>query len=189
MITSMQDDRADEAPATGFPTWLRVLDVVLALAVVVTVASAVFTVVQVRRHHDPVRSATPNASAAHATAQAALAAGRQAAVAFTSFDYHHLGKDLDRVTDHATGRFRDKFTKALGALEPAIRKAHGISAGHVVEAGLVRSTAATAVVIAAVDARVTNDASPTPGTRRYRLQITLVRIDGDWRTSQIEPVA
>lgn len=192
MISTMQDHTTDPADArepTGSPTWLRVLDVVLALAVVATLASAAFTVVQVRRHHDS--SSTPSAASAASTPagrRAALAAGRAAAVAFTSFDYRHLGRDTDWVIDHATGRFRDKFAKAVAELNPEIRKAHGISVGHVVEAGLERSTADTAVMIAAVDARVTNDASPTPGIRRYRLAITLVRVDGRWRTSQIQPV-
>ena len=119
----------------------------------------------------------------------ALSVARQAAVAFTSYDARHIDEDLDRVRDMSTGDFRDQFTKALGALTGAIRKAHGVSEGEVTQMGLIRSSDSTAVVIAAVDATITNKETQKPSLRRYRLQITLTLVDDKWLISDISPVA
>lgn len=121
--------------------------------------------------------------------RAVLAAGREAAVAFTSYDYRHIDEDLDRVTGKSTGEFRDQFTKALGALTAAIKKARGVSTGEVTHAGIVRISNTSAVIIAAVDAQITNKDTKGPSMRRYRLQITLNRVDEDWLIANIEPVA
>ena len=127
--------------------------------------------------------------AADAADRDALAAGRSAAVAFTTYDYRHLDTDLTRVADRSTGSFRTQFTGALGALTQAIEQAHGVSAGTVTYAGLLRRHHDSAVVLAAVDASITNSQAPKPSTRRYRLQITLDHASGSWLISQIEPVS
>lgn len=177
---SMSDAEPEpEAPVTSAPpsrrSWMTPLLAVIALALV---AGAVWTAVDVRREQD-----------AQDRDAAALSAGREAAVAFTSYDYRHIGDDLDRVASRSTGDFRQQFTKALGALTAAIRKAHGASRGEVTQAGLVRSSDDTAVVMAAVDASITNRSTRGTSTRRYRLQITLTLVDDAWLISDISPVA
>lgn len=127
--------------------------------------------------------------AAQEREHAALAAGREAAAAFTTYDYRHIGDDLDRVASRSTGDFREQFTKALGSLTAAIKKAHGISDGEVVQAGLVRSTSTSSVVIAAVDAKISNNSTQGQTVRRYRLEITLNLVAGDWLIADIQPVA
>lgn len=121
--------------------------------------------------------------------RAALAAGRTAAVAFTSYDYRHLHQDLGRVQDMSTGPFRKQFTSALSALTDGISAAHGVSVGTVVDAGLVTSDPDRVVVMAAVDAVVRNTASTSASTRRYRLKITLSHDSGSWLISDIAPVS
>lgn len=149
----------------------------LALSLVAAVAGAVWTGVDVRAERN-----------ADARERAALAAGREAAVAFTSYDYKRIQEDLDRVSALSTGQFRDEFTKALGALTEAIEKAHGVSEGQVNQAGVVRMHRDSAVVIAAVDASITNKEAHQPSLRRYRLQITLTRVEDTWLISDISPV-
>lgn len=151
---------------------------VLTLLVVLALVAAAWTGLKVRdeRHRDQ-------------AASGALAAGRSAAVAFTSYDYRHLDADLNAVADRSTGKFRQQFTKALGALTQAIKSAHGVSVGRVTYAGLVAHTDRTADVIAAVDASITNTAATTPTTRRYRLKITLDHSSGSWLISDIAPVS
>lgn len=153
--------------------WLAV-----ALLLIASAVGAALTAVQVR---DQRRD--------QAGERTALAAGRTAAVAFTSYDYRHLHRDLTQVEDMSTGTFRTQFGSALTALTRSITAAHGVSVGTVVDAGLVSHTDTSAVVIAAVDAAVTNKASKTATTRRYRLQITLNRDSGTWLISDITPVA
>jgi Mce-associated membrane protein len=155
-----------------------VVPVVLALLTLALVVGAAWTLVDVQKERE-----------AQDRDAAALAAGREAAVAFTSYDYRHIDDDLDRVASRSTGDFRQQFTKALGALSAAIKKAHGVSRGEVSQAGLVRSSAESAVVMAAVDASITNRSTQGGSTRRYRLQITLALVDGDWLISDISPVA
>lgn len=150
----------------------------VALALVAAVAGAVWTGVGVRAERD-----------ADARERAALAAGREAAVAFTSYDYRRIEEDLDRVSAMSTGKFREEFTKALGALTGAITKARGVSEGQVNQAGVVRMHRDSAVVIAAVDATITNKQAKGPSLRRYRLQITLTRDADEWLISDISPVA
>ncbi|MFC7495151.1 MULTISPECIES: hypothetical protein [unclassified Nocardioides] len=173
-----------EAPTVGAPEetapprrrhWLPLVAAVVVLA---AVASAVWTGLEVRDER-----------AADERGRAALAAGRVAATAFTSYDHRHIDEDLDRVAAISTGTFREEFTKALGALTGAIREAGGISRGEVTQIGVVRQTSRAAVVIAAVDATITNKATRTPSQRRYRLEITLTRVGDDWLISDISPVA
>lgn len=170
------------SPPTSPPTmpsrgrrWLALL---VAIVVLALVAGAVWTLLQVRDRR-----------ASSAADEAALDAGRQAAVAFTSYDHRHLDEDLGAVSDLATGKFREQFTAALGTLTQAIEKAKGVSVGRVTYAGLKERTDDEAVVLAAVDASITNRTNPKPSIRRYRLQITLTDESGDWLISDITPVA
>lgn len=193
-MTSVRDEKddpaVDESPLAEGPEPTEEADrrmsrplvvlsaVVLVVLLIASVTAAVLTgrEVQERRHAD-------------AVGRSALAAGRDAAVAFTTYDYRRLDTDLSRVTERSTGTFRTQFTSALGALTEAIKQAHGVSSGHVVFAGLLRHSADSAVVVAAVDASITNSSTPQPSTRRYRLQITLDHSSGSWLISQIAPVA
>ncbi|HWJ80782.1 MAG TPA: hypothetical protein VNS55_00990 [Nocardioides sp.] len=171
------DDAAAPEPARRGPR-ARVRTALAAVVVLGAVAGAGWTGWQVREE----RSADDGTAAA-------LSVARQAAVAFTSYDHRHIDEDLERVTDISTGDFREEFTKALGALTGAIRKAHGVSEGEVTQAGVVSSSDRTTVVIAAVDATITNKQTEKPSLRRYRLQITLTLVDGAWLVSDIAPVA
>lgn len=166
-------DARDSAP------YRRLLVPVLAAAVLLAaVAGAVWTGLDVREER-----------AADQRAQDALATGREAAVAFTSFDHRHIDEDLDRISAMSTGEFREEFTAALGTLTGAIRKAQGVSEGEVTHLGIVRQSAESVVLIAAVDAMITNKPNRRPTPRRYRLQITLTLDDDAWLISDITPVA
>lgn len=169
---------SDQSPAQRPRPARGRLRLLLAAALIAAIGGAGWTLHQVEEER-----------AADQRESAALAAGREAAVAFTSYDYRHIDDDLDRVAEHATGKFREQFTKALGALTEAIKKARGVSEGKVTQAGLVRATPAAAVVIAAVDAQITNKETEGPTMRRYRLQITLNLVDDQWLIADIEPVA
>ncbi|GAA4811720.1 hypothetical protein GCM10025786_15460 [Nocardioides caeni] len=167
---------SEEAPVRREPP--RWLEPAVALIALSAIAGAVWTGLSVRAER-----------AEDKAERTALATGREAAVAFTSYDHQHLDEDLARVTDMSTGDFREQFTAALGTLTAAIEEAQGVSVGEVTDAGIVRADDASAVVMAAVDATVTNTSTKQPSLRRYRLQITLTR-DGDgWLISDISPVS
>lgn len=176
-----EDTATDEEPATtpaGGSPYRRLLVPALALVLLAAVAGAVWTGLEVREERN-----------ADQQARDALAAGREAAVAFTSYHHRRIEEDLDRVSAISTGEFREEFTAALGALTGAIRKAEGVSEGEVTHLGIVRQSGEAAVLIAAVDAMVTNKETERPTLRRYRLQITLTLDDDAWLISDITPVA
>lgn len=180
-MTRLLADRS-AAPAedekAAQPRYQNAVRLVMVVVVLAALGSAGWTLrsVQNERHHQD-------------RDRVALAAAREAAAAFTSYDYRHIDEDLDRVAGQSTGEFRDQFTKALGALTAAIKKARGVSTGEVTQAGIVRISNTSAVIIASVDAQITNKDTKGPAMRRYRLQITLNRVDEDWLIANIEPVA
>lgn len=177
-VVTEQVAASDDAHSTG---WARripsVTSILAALLAVGLLAGAGWTGLEVRQVRQD-----------NAADDAALDAGREAAVAFTSYDYRHLGEDLRRVEDMSTGRFRDQFTEAMGSLTESISSAKGVSVGRVVYAGLRERSENTAVVLAAIDASITNTSSPRPSTRRYRLQITLNDETGRWLIADVAPV-
>jgi Mce-associated membrane protein len=150
----------------------------LVVAMLVCVAGAGWTARSVRAERAQDRADT-----------AALAAGRDAAVAFTSYDYQRLDDDLARVAAMSTGTFKQQFSDALAALTDAIKAAEGVSEGRIVYAGLKSRRGDVAVVLVAANASITNNSSTETSTRRYRLQITLNRASGSWLISDIAPVA
>lgn len=160
------------------PRRRRLVPTLVGVVLLAAIAGAAWTGLEVRAERTSDRHARD-----------AIAAGREAAVAFTSFDHRHIDEDLDRVSALSTGEFREEFTAALGTLTGAIRKAQGISEGEVTHLGIVRQAEESAVLIAAVDAMVTNKPSRRPTPRRYRLQITLTLDDDAWLISDITPVA
>jgi Mce-associated membrane protein len=173
------DDPPDRPPVRSRHRGAAFLLVLL--TAVAAVAGAAWTGLEVQRERE-----------AAARERAALAAGRTAAEAFTSYDHRQIEDDLDRVTAMSTGDFRTEFTRALGALTGAIRQARGVSEGTVTQAGVTRQSDDSAVVIAAVDATITNrhtGESGQPSLRRYRLQITLDRVGDAWLISDIAPVS
>ncbi|HYG95301.1 MAG TPA: hypothetical protein VD859_17120 [Nocardioides sp.] len=177
----MTDDPGDTGvEEVGAPAPRRRLLVpgLLAVALLAALAGAVWTGLEVQEER-----------AADERARDALSAGREAAVAFTSYHHRRIEEDLDRVSAISTGEFREEFTAALGALTEAIQKADGVSEGEVTHLGIVRHADETVVLIAAVDATITNKQTERPSLRRYRLEITLTLDDDAWLISDITPVA
>lgn len=119
----------------------------------------------------------------------ALAAARQAAVNFTSYDYRHLDADYKRVRDGATGSFRDDFDKQSKVLAQLIKQSKAVAKGQAVDAAVVSATASDATVLVAVDDTITNSQAPKGVVKHYRLRIDLKRIDGQWRVADVQPVA
>lgn len=135
---------------------------------------------------------------AHAAAQrddagdqrgSALAAARQAAVNFTSYDYRHLDQDYQRVRDEATGAFRTDFDKQSKVLAQLIQQSKAVAKGQVVDAALVTAGSGAATVLVAVDDTITNTQAPKGVVKHYRLRIDLKKVGGSWRVADVQPVA
>lgn len=115
-----------------------------------------------------------------------LAAARQQAVNFTTLDYRELDRDLARVLDGATGQFKKEFEGGTADLPELVTANEAVSAGEVLEAGIVSDDADSARVLVVADSTVTNAASPKPQRRHYRMQMDLVLERGRWLVSDLQ---
>jgi Mce-associated membrane protein len=154
---------------------------VVAAALVVIVALGALTAVAV--HTTEHRSASSDGDRT-----TLLALGGQLAVDFTSFDYRHLNADFTATAKRATPAFAKTYLAQSKSVASVITKAKAVSTSQVVATGLKSSSATNAVVLVAIDDLTKNTASPK-GTRQFfRMQINLVRQNGQWLASQVEPL-
>jgi Mce-associated membrane protein len=114
-----------------------------------------------------------------------LHAARQQAVNFTTLDYRHLDRDLGRVLAGSTGDFRKQFRAGTKNLTELVTANKAVSAGEVLEAGVVSSDADSARVLVVADSTVVNRANPKGEKRHYRIQLDLVRRQGSWLVSDL----
>jgi len=117
--------------------------------------------------------------------QQALAAARQETVDFVSISAATVDRDLQRISDHATGQFKDEFTRDMAQVRTAVVANKVDSQGSALRAALVSSSRSSAVVLVAVDATVKNTNAPDGRLSHYRIQVTLANQSGHWLISQL----
>ncbi len=118
--------------------------------------------------------------------QEILAAARQMVVNFTTLDYQHGRRDLDRVLEASTGDFKQEFSARAPQLEQLVKENKTVSKGQVLEAGIVSHDDDSARVLVVADSTVTNKAVPQGQERHYRIQLDLRREGDRWLTSSLE---
>ncbi|MEU5535609.1 hypothetical protein [Streptomyces sp. NPDC020362] len=147
----------------------------LVVATVLTTAAALWLGLRLHQQHETEQRR-----------QDVLGAARQSALNFTSLDYRHYDRDSANVLRNATGDFKKQFTAQTAELTKLVAANKSVSAGRVLDAGIVRSDARSARVLVVADSKVTNTAAPRGEARTYRLQLDLVHRDGRWLTSDVE---
>lgn len=120
--------------------------------------------------------------------QQALAAARQATVDFVSISATSIDRDMQRISDHATGEFKDEFTQDMPQVRAAVLENKVDSHGAVLRAAIVSATRSSAVVLVAVDATVKNTNAPDGRLSHYRIRVTLAADghSGRWLVSKLE---
>jgi len=162
------------APAQPTRRW-RLAAWTLAVALVgVLVAAGVFA----RQSFDQAQLETAR--------QQALAAARQATVDFVSISATTIDRDLQRITDHATGQFKDEFTQDMSQVRTAVVDNKVDSHGTVVRAAVVSASRTSAVVLVAVDATVKNASAPDGRLSHYRIRVSLAVQSGRWLVSKLD---
>ncbi len=117
----------------------------------------------------------------------ALEAARNFAVALTSYDYRHLAADVAKVNAGAGGKFKEDYELASGAqFQKLVNDNKATSVGSVVSAGIVSATDVRAVVLLAVDQKITNIRTPQGRTDPNRVVLTLERIGGKWLVTDVK---
>jgi Mce-associated membrane protein len=118
--------------------------------------------------------------------QQALAAARQATVDFVSISAATIDRDLQRISDYATGEFKDEFTQDMPQVRAAVVDNKVDSHGTVLRAAVVSASRTTAVVLVAVDATVKNTNAPDGRLSHYRIRVTLAVQSGRWLVSKLD---
>ncbi|WP_193047704.1 tetratricopeptide repeat protein [Mycolicibacterium baixiangningiae] len=115
-----------------------------------------------------------------------LQVGRQAAQSLTTIDWERADADVQRVLDVATGTFYDDFQKRAEPFLEVVKEAKSKSVGTLGEAGLESSTDDTAEVLVAVTVQSSNAGAPEQAPRAWRMRLTVQRVDGGAKVSQVE---
>jgi Mce-associated membrane protein len=121
--------------------------------------------------------------------EAALTAARQEIVNLDSLAYSSIDRDLKRVLDGATGKFKDQFTRAQADLKKPILQRKSISTGEVISAGVVRADTDSATVLVAAERTVKDSSDPAGGVAHDRWKVDLEKHGGRWLVSALESVA
>jgi Mce-associated membrane protein len=162
--------------------------VVVVVALVVTLAAAVLSVVGIVRlaRNSGSGDGTSPSSAAAVTA---LTDGGQLAVDFTSFDYRTLTKNFTETANRATPTFAKTYLQQSRLVASVIRKAKAVSVSQVVATGLSAFDPAkgTATVIVALNDTTKNTKSPDGTVQYFRMQVQMVKQGGAWVASAVTP--
>jgi Mce-associated membrane protein len=175
--TDVESRRDTRRPAGGDPRTWRVAAAGLVL---VLVASLVLAGVMGRSWWD-----RRQLDEAH---QQALAAARQTTVNFMSISAATVDRDLRRISDGATGDFKDEFTRDSAQVKSAVTQNKVDSKADVLRVALVSGDRRHAVVLVAVDATIHNKAAPDGRLLHYRVRLDLTRDGrtGRWLVSQLQ---
>jgi Mce-associated membrane protein len=161
---------------------LIVLGVVTLLLAAVCVVGGVLAV---REHQDRQSAADDQARYGDV-----LDSARTEVLAMINFDYKSAEESMAAVAAGATGDFAKQYdAKTPGVLE-TFKKARSVMEGKVVWAGVEDLEADSATVIIATTGTVSNaNSGDQPVARSFRIKVSLVREDGDWKTADLEFVS
>ncbi|WP_234820641.1 DUF3329 domain-containing protein [Mycolicibacterium goodii] len=122
-----------------------------------------------------------------------IAAGNQArdaavtyAQVLTSIDSDKVDENFDQVLSGATGEFRDMYSQSSMQLRQLLIENKATAHGVVVESAVQSATKDKVVVLLFVDQSVQNTAVPDPRIDRSRIKMTMEKVDGQWKASNVE---
>lgn len=120
-----------------------------------------------------------------AARSAFLQVARQGALNLTTIDWRHADADVRRILDSATGDFYNDFAKRSQPFVEVLRQAKATTVGTVTEAGLESLTGDTAQALVAVSVRTSNAGEADPVPRVWRMRITVTRVGGQVKVSNV----
>jgi Mce-associated membrane protein len=114
-----------------------------------------------------------------------LQVARQGALNLTTIDWQHADVDVHRILDGATGEFYDDFAKRSQPFIEVLRQARATTAGKITEAGLESETPGSAQALVAVSVQTSNNGESDPVPRAWRMRITVQRVGGQVKVSNV----
>jgi len=129
-----------------------------------------------------------DAEAAAAEDQAAVDAARNQTLTWANVDYRKADEYVSAVESGSTGDFLQQFQKSEKGTRYLLKLNKSVQVPSIPQdgVGLVEREGDTARVLIAMDATVSNKNTDKPQPRQYRLQVTVTKVDGQWKTSGLE---
>ena len=120
----------------------------------------------------------------------ALEAARRETLVLTSIDYRRADEYAAAVERGSTGAFLAEFKKTEKDAVAFIKRNRSVQVPTIPEGGiaLLERRGDEAQLIVAMDVQVTNSSAEKPQRSDYRLRVTMSKVDGRWRISDMEPV-
>jgi Mce-associated membrane protein len=115
-----------------------------------------------------------------------LQVGRQGALNLTTIDFQHVGDDVKRILDSATGTFYDDFQQRAQPFTEVVKQVKSKSVGTVTEAGLESESENEAQVLVAVAVNTTVEGQPNQQPRAWRMRILVQKVGEDTKVSNVE---
>ncbi|GEM_PF-976316 len=117
---------------------------------------------------------------------AALAAGRQLAINFTTLDYRTVDADAGRVKAGATGDFLASYTDSWTSLKSLVVQNRTVSKVQTAEAALESGDLDSAQVIVGVVAPTSNTSIPAGENKTYRMKLGLRLVGSQWKVASLD---
>jgi Mce-associated membrane protein len=114
-----------------------------------------------------------------------VAAARQSAVYLTTIDYQHIDTDVQRILDSSTGGFHDNFSVRWRPFVDLVKRGHSKLEGTVNEAGLESQKGDVGQVLVAVTVKSANPAGPQQEPQVWRMRITVKKMGGAGKISNV----
>jgi Mce-associated membrane protein len=160
---------------TAAHRWLTVLVAVLLLVAVLGAALVV------RTHGE-----RDDATAREERYGEVLAAADAEATAFVNLRHDRAAEGIRAVAAGATGDFKKHYERSARDLAATLERQQSAMTGHVVWSGVTEVAPDRATVIVATSGAVANRRTGGRAVpRHFRLRLNLVRVDGDWLTSDL----
>ena len=117
----------------------------------------------------------------------ALTAARSSSRLVFSYDYRHLAKDFAAAQAVTTGAFRKEYAATTGKLVSDVAPRYqAVVVADVSNAAIESATADRAVVLVFVNQQSTSTVTKAAKLTQSRLEMTLVRIGGNWLVSGVK---
>lgn len=113
--------------------------------------------------------------------------GREFAIALTNFDASTIDADFDRILDFATGDFAEEADRFYDEeIRTQLRDAQATSRSEIRDIYVQSFDGDTGVVFFVADQTVANNLSPQPITDTLRVELGMLRVEGEWKVRTVE---
>lgn len=176
------DEAEDEFGVLGDyrPFWLRTSTLVVFVVLLFAISGGVTAWLRISDLQQRVDTLESQTLASEEARQTAILLAADLA----TYDYRDLGGNFRHVRASATSHFAGQLRRLNEELGPELQQTRAVATATVRSAGVVRADAGKAVVAVFVDQTVTNTKSAEPHIEHSRMELTLLKQNGEWRLDQ-----